>query len=88
LPCAFRERIVAFFNAGPLMVLIPYVVWRRAIQIKHLRAVAIIEIFTGPGLSFYASGRVFSSVIRVTLLFYLTPILWRCCPACCYLKNP
>ena len=65
---------VAFFNAGPLAVLIPYVLWRRATQFKHLRAVAIIGLFTGLGLSFYASGLVFSSVIRVTLLFYLTPI--------------
>jgi drug/metabolite transporter (DMT)-like permease len=65
---------VAFFNAGPLVVLIPYVLWRRATHFQHLRAVAIIGLFTGLGLSFYASGLVFSSVIRVTLLFYLTPI--------------
>lgn len=65
---------VAFFNAGPLALLIPYVIWRRATQFKHLRAVAIIGLFTGLGLSFYASGLVFSSVIRVTLLFYLTPV--------------
>jgi drug/metabolite transporter (DMT)-like permease len=65
---------VAFFNACPLIVLIPYVIWHRKAQFQHLRAVAIIALFTGVGLSFYASGLVFSSVIRVTLLFYLTPI--------------
>lgn len=65
---------VAFFNAGPLAVLIPYVFWRHATQFKHLRAVVVIGLFTGLGLSFYASGLVYSSVIRVTLLFYLTPV--------------
>ena len=65
---------VAFFNACPLVVLVPYVIWNRRTQMQHLRAVAMIGLLTGLGLSFYASGLVFSSVIRVTLLFYLTPI--------------
>ena len=65
---------VAYFNAGPLIVLIPYVIWQRKTQLQQLRAVALIGLMTGLGLSFYASGLVYSSVIRVTLLFYLTPI--------------
>ena len=65
---------VAFFNVCPLIVLIPYLLWNRQTQLRHLRAVAVIGLFTGIGLSFYASGLVYSSVIRVTLLFYLTPI--------------
>lgn len=65
---------VAFFNACPLLVLIPYVIRHRKTQFRQLRAVALIGLLTGIGLSFYASGLVFSSVIRVTLLFYLTPI--------------
>jgi len=65
---------VAFFNACPLFVLVPYVLWKRKTQMRHLRAAALIGLLTGVGLSFYASGLVFSSVIRATLLFYLTPI--------------
>ncbi len=65
---------VAFFNACPLIVLFPYVIWNRKIHVQHLRAVAIIGLMTSLGLTFYASGLVYSSVIRVTLLFYLTPI--------------
>jgi len=65
---------VAFFNACPLVVLVPYVIWNRKTQARHLRAVVVIGLLTGLGLSFYASGLVFSSVIRVTLLFYLTPV--------------
>lgn len=65
---------VVFFNACPLFVLVPFVVWNRKTQMQHLRAAALIGLLTGIGLSFYASGLIFSSVIRVTLLFYLTPI--------------
>jgi len=65
---------VAFFNAGPLVVLVPYVLWKRLVHRHQLRAVAMIGLMTGIGLSLYASGLVFSSVIRVTLLFYLTPV--------------
>ncbi|MBV1863008.1 MAG: DMT family transporter [Rhodobacteraceae bacterium] len=65
---------VAFFNACPLIVMIPYLVWNRKTQIRHMRAVIWIAALTGTGLAFYASGLVISTVIRTTLLFYLTPI--------------
>ncbi len=65
---------VALFNAGPLVVLIPWVIRNRATQMQDLRAVALIGLAAGIGMSLYASGLVYSSVIRVTLLFYLTPI--------------
>jgi drug/metabolite transporter (DMT)-like permease len=65
---------VAFFNTLPLIVLIPFVIRDQKAQFRHLRAVAMIGLMTGIGLSLYASGLVYSSVIRVTLLFYLTPV--------------
>jgi len=65
---------VAFFNACPLLVVIPFVVFRRATQMVNLRHAMMIGLFTGIGLSLYASGLVLSTVIRATLLFYLTPI--------------
>ena len=65
---------VAFFNACPLIVMIPYLVWSRKTQIRNMRAVIWIAVLTGTGLAFYASGLVISTVIRTTLLFYLTPI--------------
>jgi drug/metabolite transporter (DMT)-like permease len=65
---------VALFNAGPLIVLIPWLIRNRAGQMQDLRAVALIGLAAGIGMSLYASGLVYSSVIRVTLLFYLTPI--------------
>ena len=65
---------VALFNAGPLIVLLPWLIHHRATQMVDLRAVALIGLASGIGMSLYASGLVYSSVIRVTLLFYLTPI--------------
>jgi len=65
---------VAFFNACPLLVMIPYLLWQRKSQIHNMRAVFWIALFTGTGLALYASGLVLSTVIRTTLLFYLTPI--------------
>jgi len=71
LPTAWS---VAFFNACPLLVLIPYVIVKRKTYLTDLRAVALVALLTGLGLSFYATGLVVSTVIRATLLFYLTPI--------------
>ena len=65
---------VAFFNACPLLVMTPYLLWHRKSQFQHMRAVLIIAALTGTGLALYASGLVISTVIRSTLLFYLTPI--------------
>ncbi len=65
---------VAFFNACPLIVMIPYVILKRKTQLVAVKRVLIIGMLTGFGMSFYAIGLVTSGVIRATLLFYLTPI--------------
>ena len=65
---------VAFFNALPVLVTAPYVALRWREQGRALRATALIGLFMGVGLGCYASGLVMSSVIRATMLFYLTPI--------------
>ncbi|MCF6232918.1 MAG: hypothetical protein L3J36_07460 [Rhodobacteraceae bacterium] len=54
---------VALFNAGPLIVQIPWLIQHRASQLQNLRAVALIGLATGIGMSLYASGLVYSSVI-------------------------
>lgn len=65
---------VAWFNFFPAALLIPYVLWFRRTEWRELRKVLFIGAATGIGLGLYASSMVFSSVIRATLLFYLTPI--------------
>ena len=65
---------VALLNA-PGGVLMMVVVASRWQQCRHqLRYAIAIGIFTGLGLALYATGLVYSSVVRATLLFYLTPI--------------
>lgn len=41
---------------------------------EYIGKVVLIGIFTGAGLALYGSSLVLSSVVRATLLFYLTPI--------------
>lgn len=65
---------IAVFNATPVLVLVPLVIWHRKEQFRHFRQALLIGAFMGIGLGFYASGLVISSVIRATMLFYLTPI--------------
>ncbi len=40
----------------------------------HLGKALAIGVFTGFGLALYAAGLIYSSVVRATLLFYLTPV--------------
>lgn len=65
---------VALLNA-PSGVLMMVVVASRWQQCRHqLRYAIAIGICTGLGLALYATGLLYSSVVRATLLFYLTPI--------------
>ena len=40
----------------------------------YWRKTLLIGLFTGLGIALYSSGVVYSSVVRATLLFYLTPV--------------
>lgn len=65
---------VTLLNTPPLLVLLPLCLWHwRAVRPYFGTAIAI-GLLGGAGLAFYASGLVFSSVVRATLLFYLTPV--------------
>lgn len=65
---------VAYFNACPLLVLVPALIyWRHTLNVQVLPAVLAGAIL-GVGLALYATGLVATSVVRATLLFYLTPI--------------
>lgn len=63
---------VAVFSALPMLVLLPLALtkknragWQRA---------AVLGGLVGCGMGFYAFGLVTTSVVRTTILFYLTPI--------------
>ncbi len=58
----------------PLSILLPLSCryWR---EIRpNIRAIVLIGLFTGAALAFYAMGLVYTTVVRATLLYYLTPI--------------
>lgn len=65
---------VALLNlpAGIALLLLVLVSWDR--HRPHLGRALAIGILTGLGLALYASGLIYSSVVRATLLFYLTPV--------------
>ena len=65
---------VVLLNAPPVLVLLPFVLWRREELRGHMTNAILVGLFAGAGLALYATGLVFSSVVRATLLFYLTPV--------------
>ena len=80
---------VALLNLPAAAALSLVVVWqwkRHRGQLGHAMAIGLL---TGFALALYASGLVYSSVVRATLLFYLTPVwatligmLWLAEKAC------
>ncbi|MEM6906098.1 MAG: DMT family transporter [Pseudomonadota bacterium] len=65
---------VTLLNAPPLLILIPLLLWSWGETKAFMGRGALIGVFAGLGLACYASGLVYSSVVRVTLLFYLMPV--------------
>jgi drug/metabolite transporter (DMT)-like permease len=65
---------VAALNAPAAVLLFGVVAltWRR--QQPYLVQAALIGLFTGLAIALYASSLIYSSVVRATLLFYLTPV--------------
>lgn len=65
---------VPFFNACPLLVLIPiFILYFKKIQ-GNWKVTFSASIMIGFAFSFYAYGLLETTVIRATLLFYLSPI--------------
>ncbi len=65
---------VVFFNACPLIVLCPILV----VQLKKLNTVfwptVLASTMIGLAFSLYATGLVETTIVRATLLYYLTPV--------------
>jgi len=65
---------IAYFNACPLLVLYPLLLVRRRGWSVGLGPALLAGCLVGLAVTSYATGLVASSVVRATLLFYLTPI--------------
>tara|TARA_B100001057_G_C22865875_1_gene956461 strand:+ start:5133 stop:6029 length:897 start_codon:yes stop_codon:yes gene_type:complete len=65
---------IVFVNACPLLILIPLLFFNLD-QLKiYPKPILFAGIMIGSAFTFYANGLVETSVIRATLLFYLSPI--------------
>jgi drug/metabolite transporter (DMT)-like permease len=74
---------IALLNLPAVAVLLPIVIWQWRLHRKQFWHGILIGVLTGVGMALYTSGLIYSSVVRATLLFYLTPawatligILW------------
>ena len=65
---------VALLNLPAGVALLPLVLLAWGRHRAHMGQALAIGILTGLGLALYASGLIYSSVVRATLLFYLTPV--------------
>ena len=65
---------IVFVNACPLIILIPLLLFNLD-QLKiYPKPILFAGIMIGSAFTFYANGLIETSVIRATLLFYLSPI--------------
>ena len=65
---------VVYFNACPLIVLVPVLIWGRSRMLARPGPVLFIGAATGLGMGFYSSAIVIAPIIRMTMEFYLTPV--------------
>ncbi len=65
---------VALFNACPLLVLVPLLIWKRRVAFVHPGPSLFIGIASGAALGLYSTSMVMAPVIRMTMEFYLTSV--------------
>lgn len=65
---------VVFFNACPLLVLCPWLVFNFRQLIGVLGPTLLAALMIGLAFTLYANGLVETTIIRATLLYYLTPV--------------
>ena len=66
--------VILAINLVPLLFFAPITIMRWSIIRRHLKEASVIGIFIGAGLVFYSLGLIYTSIMRATLLYYLTPI--------------
>ena len=64
---------IALLNAPAALLLLPLVLWQWKQHRAQFWQSVLIGLLTGLGMALYTSGLIYSSVVRATLLFYLTP---------------
>lgn len=65
---------VVLASTVPLVILLPLLVWSFKRARHQLPIILVIALFSGGALTFYSISLIHTSVVRATLLFYLTPV--------------
>ena len=78
---------VVFFNACPLILLCPLLIFNYKKLIGVLGPTVLAAIMIGLAFSFYANGLVETTIVRATLLYYLTPV-WSTLIGVIWLSEP
>lgn len=94
MPLRYLDRLgvneawtVVLINIPAALIMTVVLMWTRPAIRPHLRSALWIGIFTGATVAFFTIGLVYSSVVRVTLLFYLTPV-WSTLIGMMFLGEP
>lgn len=66
--------VILAVNAAPLLFFTPFIIKRWPLIRSNLRVICIIGMLIGAGLVFYSLGLIYTSIMRATLLYYLTPV--------------
>ncbi len=66
--------VILAINLVPLLFFVPIALRRWSILRPHLKEACIIGALVGAGLVFYSLGLIYTSIMRATLLYYLTPV--------------
>jgi len=81
LPLRYIEQLgmsgvwaVVLANLTPLVLLIPLSLRSRREIAADFRILVLIGLFAGGAVTFYSIGLLYTTVVRATLLFYLTPV--------------
>ena len=78
---------VVFFNACPLIVLLPWLLFHSRKLLGIAGPTLLAAIMIGMAFTLYANGLVETTIVRATMLFYLTPV-WSTLIGVIWLSEP
>jgi len=78
---------VAFFNACPLIILLPLLAFKFEQLTRVFWPTLLAASLIGLAFTFYANGLVETTVVRATMLYYLTPV-WSTIIGVVWLSEP
>lgn len=78
---------VVFFNACPLIVLLPLLIFNFRKLIGVLGPTLLAAIMIGLAFTLYSNGLIETTIVRATMLYYLTPV-WSTMLGVIWLSEP